>query len=227
VLSEFENGGNDKTRKSKSPKLLGANNGDRRGVQIMKAMRLEIVIWLFMFSNFLLFGCSYTPTSISGNKPAPSSAPIKIDQPPLSQPEQIVPSPVSQPEQIVPPPEAKVKYFIHIIKYKGEDLTLIARWYTGSGKNWLRIVEVNPSIDHRRIQIGDSILIPESLLKTRQPMPISYVHRKVSKKKKQPVPSDNSISNIKEVELFGPVDTDTQAGNININDSLPPLETID
>ena len=71
-------------------------------------------------------------------------------------------------------PVSETQYFSHIIKWPGENLTRISVWYTGTINNWQRIQEVNLSIDPRRIDIGDTILIPENLLITSEPMPMDF-----------------------------------------------------
>jgi hypothetical protein len=177
---------------------------------------IAVVRWLLMFSLFWLFGCSLIQFSIPEDKPPPAPVPRKIEPPPAIQPEPVAPS--STPE---------VKFFTHTIKWPGENLIRISRWYTGSGQNWLSIVAANPSIDPRRIKIGDNILIPVSLLKTSQPMPISYFAPKAEKKSEPPVPSAEPPANTKEVELFGPIGTDTRTDRPDGAGSPPLLETID
>ncbi|HKJ66007.1 MAG TPA: hypothetical protein VJ969_11430, partial [Desulfopila sp.] len=47
-----------------------------------------------------------------------------------------------------PPPAVttKEKPFTHTVGRKGENLTLISKWYTGSVGNWPAIARANPSI---------------------------------------------------------------------------------
>ena len=52
---------------------------------------------------------------------------------------------------------------------------MIARWYTGKSSNWNYIVDANPGINPNRINLGDTIFIPEELLVRRDPMPKSAV----------------------------------------------------
>jgi hypothetical protein len=59
----------------------------------------------------------------------------------------------------------------HTVRWPGESLSLIARWYTGSSKNWRKLAKVNPSINPNRIRKGNVILIPSALLKTKEPLP--------------------------------------------------------
>ena len=106
-------------------------------------------------------------------------------------------------------PVSETQYFSHIIKWPGENLTRISVWYTGTINNWQRIQEVNLSIDPRRIDIGDTILIPENLLITSEPMPMDF--RGVVQEKKKPAPESlpGVSSSSGQSQLFEPVDTQT------------------
>ena len=137
------------------------------------------------------------------------------------------PAPIATPQDVRPPPPPEVKYLNHKIKWPGENLALIARWYTGSANNWVRLVEANPGIEPRRIKIGDSILIPEDLLKTREPMPIEFLSSATSPKKTPPSPSAKQADNSDKIDLFGPIDTEVQTNDADDIDSPLPLETIE
>ncbi|HSO59419.1 MAG TPA: LysM domain-containing protein, partial [Desulfobacterales bacterium] len=62
------------------------------------------------------------------------------------------------------------KYFTHTVRGTGETFIDIARWYTGNGNNWKRLVQANPDINPQRIQIGDAIRVPEEIVIKRRPM---------------------------------------------------------
>jgi len=59
----------------------------------------------------------------------------------------------------------------HTVRWPGESMSLIARWYTGSSRNWRKLAKANPTIDPNRIKKGHVIVIPTKLLKTREPLP--------------------------------------------------------
>lgn len=59
----------------------------------------------------------------------------------------------------------------HTVRWPGESMSLIARWYTGSSKNWRRLAKANPRLNPNRIRKGHVISIPPALLKTKEPMP--------------------------------------------------------
>ena len=65
--------------------------------------------------------------------------------------------------------------FVHVVRWEGETLSGIAEWYTGSWKKWKAIARANSRIDPERIQLGNRIQIPESLLKTHEPMPRALI----------------------------------------------------
>jgi hypothetical protein len=83
-------------------------------------------------------------------------------------------------QPVEPPPPVMIE---HRVKYSGETLGLIARWYTGKSANWPMLVEANPGLVPERINIGDVILIPEDILVERRPLPARAV-RAVPKKVK-------------------------------------------
>jgi hypothetical protein len=175
------------------------------------------VFWCLMVLSIIWpLGCSKIKIIQPKDKPPAAPVPRKIEKPPKIQPEQ-------KPQPATP----EMTYFIHTIRWPGENLIRISRWYTGSGNNWLLLAKANPSIDPRRIRIGDSILIPENLLKTRDPMPISSVSISSEQKNNSPASSSESPPSAENVELFGPIDTDIQTGAREITESSPPLETIE
>ncbi|MCC6933624.1 MAG: hypothetical protein IT292_10290 [Deltaproteobacteria bacterium] len=63
----------------------------------------------------------------------------------------------------------------HTISFSGENLALIARWYTGDSANWKVIAAENPSIIPNKMRLGDRVIIPARILKTRDPLPKDYV----------------------------------------------------
>jgi LysM repeat protein len=102
---------------------------------------------------------------------------------------------------------AKLCFYVHKISWSGETLSHIARWYTGSTKNLKAIVKVNPGINPKLILIGDKILIPEELLKTRQPMPREFLAASVRKKDSFSSSPEQPSEEPEGLELFYPIDT--------------------
>ena len=65
--------------------------------------------------------------------------------------------------------------YVHIVKYPGETLPIISRWYTGDINNWEALADANPNIDYEKMSAGSRIFIPESLLKTEEPLSEEYI----------------------------------------------------
>ena len=101
------------------------------------------------------------------------------------------------------PAPLEPKYLAHTVQSAGETLIAIARWYTGHGDNWGRLAKANPGLDPRRMDIGDTILIPKELLTTRQPMPKAT--RAATTDKIKPLPATKPHAAAKDVKLFGPI----------------------
>jgi LysM domain len=64
-----------------------------------------------------------------------------------------------------------VSYYEHRVRWAGETLSLIAKWYTGDPDNWRALAKFNPKLIPNRIKVGDRICVPNSLLQTREPLP--------------------------------------------------------
>jgi hypothetical protein len=77
---------------------------------------------------------------------------------------------------------------VHVVRWQGETLSAIASWYTGSWQTWETLAKANPAIDPNRIEIGDRIRIPQTLLKTRKPMPAEFLRPSQEKKTARPAP---------------------------------------
>jgi hypothetical protein len=116
--------------------------------------------------------------------------------------------------------------FTHTVKWPGENLSSISRWYTGSSTNWSSLVRANPGIHPRRIKIGDSIRIPEVLLRTKQPLPFSFLSAETHPQTLAPISAEQAgVTGT--TELYGPIGIDDQG--IPGGDQTPPLplETIE
>lgn len=70
-----------------------------------------------------------------------------------------------------PPPPPVPQDVEHTVSFPGETLGAIAAWYTGSVENWRKIAQYNEGLEVNKIRIGDTILIPEALVKQRSAMP--------------------------------------------------------
>jgi hypothetical protein len=98
-------------------------------------------------------------------------------------------------------------YYVHTVRWYGETLSIIAKWYTGELGQWKAIARVNPDLDPNRIFRGNRIRIPEGLIKTRRPMPKQFLAEFLGRPKpKSPVAKPQAIKDEddSEPELFGP-----------------------
>ena len=147
----------------------------------------------------MLAGCA--STADKAEKPAPTPVPPVSATPEPQGP----PLPAAGPSK----PGPETTYFVHTVKFKGESVSIIAGWYTGDIQNWKVLKEHNPDINPNRIFEGNKIRIPESMMKTKAPMPKEYVdsfYAKPTKKESgRPAPAPSpSTSGGDEPTLFGP-----------------------
>jgi iron uptake system EfeUOB component EfeO/EfeM len=73
--------------------------------------------------------------------------------------------------------------FFHQVRWEGETLSLIAKWYTGDWRNWQALAEVNPWVEPNNMFAGLKVKIPSQLLKTQKQMPREFVLSSASTKK--------------------------------------------
>jgi hypothetical protein len=71
----------------------------------------------------------------------------------------------------------RVHYFEHQVRWRGETLSLIAKWYTGHGGNWKALARANPDLNPNRIVLGNRIHIPPEMMKTKKQLPRKVVAR--------------------------------------------------
>ena len=85
----------------------------------------------------------------------------------------------------VPAAPQKIQ-FVHTVRYSGETLSIISKWYTGDVNNWKILANDNPHVDYNKIATGDRIFIPENLLKTREPLTKEFIDSFYREKKPAP-----------------------------------------
>ena len=71
-------------------------------------------------------------------------------------------------------------YFKHKVKWSGETLSLIAKWYTGRYQNWKALARENPGLNPNRIGVGNIINIPTEMLKSKEPLPRKVVAKSLA-----------------------------------------------
>jgi hypothetical protein len=118
--------------------------------------------------------------------------------------------PMAEPETPVEPAPVLIaqepRLHVHIVRWPGESLSHIALWYTGDETSWKALVEANSGINPNRIFIGNRILIPEDLLKTREAMPRDFLSPSGRKKKARVSPVQQPPTESDETQLFGPIE---------------------
>ncbi len=127
-------------------------------------------------------------------------APPATPEPKPSQPKKTEAAPSKQIKAKPPPRPA---YYEHKVRWSGESLSIIAKWYTGSLENWKALAKANPKINPSQIYLGQEVRIPGNLLKTRKPMPKSFLSD-VGKEKAKAPPSEPQPPVEEEPQLFGP-----------------------
>ena len=95
-------------------------------------------------------------------------------------------------------------YYQHKVRWEGETLSLIAKWYTGSQKNWKVLAKNNSWLEPNDLSVGHRIFIPRNLLKTKKPMPRDFVFASKSK-------SEVRQTKAKQAEQAGGVLTESEA----------------
>jgi hypothetical protein len=182
------------------------------------------VLWIILFL-WVFSGCAHQHPSLKVSHEK-SSAPmvIKPEAPvepapelPARKPEMPI-EPKSETNKVAPEnpslnistaPPSKSGLYVHKVRWSEETLSHIAKWYTGTVKNWKAIAKVNPELDPKKIDTGDTIFIPEDLLISRKPMPLSFVHRSIHKTVKQTLSPDKTARPSDSPKLFGPIYTES------------------
>ncbi len=153
--------------------------------------RLWILLAILAISSHLLMsGCAtFGQKAQEPPPPPPESKPVVEEKPPSPPPPPKEPPPAHEVKKEEPP---RPQYIEHMVRWNGETMALIAKWYTGKYSNWKALVEANPQINPKRMRKGSIIRIPMELVKTQEPMPKSFVERYRPKKTEE------------EPVLFGP-----------------------
>jgi hypothetical protein len=94
--------------------------------------------------------------------------------------------------------------FVHTVRWQGECLSIIAKWYTGNSQTWKIIAQANPGLNPKVINIGDTILIPSHILTTQDDLPQSYVASQSERTSFDSPLNNQPEGNSEDLELFGP-----------------------
>jgi len=113
------------------------------------------------------------------------------------------------------PSKQRPEFYVHNVLWAEETISVIAQWYTGNHNNWEHIVKANYDLDPKKILIGDKILIPVALLKTREPMPRKYLENSVRKKDTPSLPRKKTSIESDKKEVVLTTETDQQTVEID------------
>jgi len=117
--------------------------------------------------------------SCSGCAELLQKAPEKV---PIAPAPKRVESPEFIPIDIEEPKEPEK--LIHLVRWPGETLSIIAKWYTGELDNWEDLAAANPDLNPHLLFINTKICIPDNLIKNREPMPKKFMSKFTKKEKK-------------------------------------------
>ncbi len=142
------------------------------------AQRIHLVYFLSLFTALVFAGCVPQPKPVMDDV-APA---LTIGQ----TAEEYSDSVYASGDEAYP-----AGYYIHTVSVPNENISIIAKWYTGSQKNWVILAKCNPAIKPNRIFLGDKIKIPRSLMTRHTALPAKFVHQSHSgvKRKKTSKPS--------------------------------------
>ena len=109
---------------------------------------------------------------------------------------------------------------VHVVQWKSETLSMIAKWYTGESKNRESLADANPNINPDSLFLGNRIFIPSHLVEASDPMTKEFVtncYKQLNKKKvpaiskkplKKEIPQKKESESIPETidafEVIGP-----------------------
>ena len=145
----------------------------------------KYILWFCLLSLFLPYGC------------------VPKKTPPIAtkQPTQHKPPLTPTKEQAKKMKSIKQTYYIHIVRWDGETMSLIARWYIGQYESWKLLARHNPEINPNNIHIGDRVWIPKKDMKTSEQMPKTFVNKYSKNKKNKQIKKPKTKPAL---ELYGP-----------------------
>lgn len=183
---------------------------------IMSTLWLTVGLLVLVIFG-VLTGCTYQKThSRSKLQKLPVPVPRK--------PETAIVVPEIPSAVVSPSPKPTPNFYVHRVRWKGETLFIIARWYTGSGKNWKAVSKANPKLNPNRMIINDNIFIPEDLVKYRKPMPLSFMSSFIRKKSVQSFQSNKPSKENHITEMFGPIEADLASIESDKVELFGPIE---
>ena len=167
---------------------------------------------------WILNCCAYQHPPL---QPAPDVPPAPVE----IKPETPVAVPDTPALEIPTPAEPEPRFYLHKVRWPEETLSHIAKWYTGTVKNWKAIAKANPELDPKKIDTGDTISIPEDLLTSRKPMPLSFMRASVRKKGIPSSSSNKTSIKSESPKLFRPIESEPSIIETDAAKLFGPIET--
>ena len=148
---------------------------------------------LFVLFLLLLQGCGLTI--------------FKVSSPVTVLPEEVLP------EEVLP----EERFYLHTVRYPEENLPMLADWYTGDPKNWLKIKLANCTQDVMKLRINGVIRLPSKLVVQINKMPRDFILKRKLSYRLKTLPSTHIKP--KESEAISAPEKETPMGD------NAPLET--
>jgi hypothetical protein len=183
-------------------------------VEQRKTARVLLVLSFIWILNC----CAYQHPPL---QPAPEVPPAPVE----IKPETPVAVPDTPALEIPTPAESEPRFYIHKVRWPKETLSHIAKWYTGTVKNWKAIAKANPELDPKKIDTGDTISIPEDLLTSRKPMPLSFMRASVRKKGIPSSSSNKTSIKSESPKLFRPIESEPSIIETDAAKLFGPIES--
>lgn len=183
-------------------------------VEQRKTARVLLVLSFIWILNC----CAYQHPPL---QPAPDVPPAPVE----IKPETPVAVPDTPALEIPTPAEPEPRFYLHKVRWPEETLSHIAKWYTGTVKNWKAIAKANPELDPKKIDTGDTISIPEDLLTSRKPMPLSFMRASVRKKGIPSSSSNKTSIKSESPKLFRPIESEPSIIETDAAKLFGPIET--
>jgi len=135
-------------------------------------------------------------------------------------------------QQQAPAAPPAPEHYVHTVRYSGETLGVIALYYTGKTANWPLLQNANPGLKPERITLGQTIMIPSSLLIRQEALPEKFVRNFNSSRTKkvdstETSTADSAVPTPEATSTEGAATTDAATTTDSTGDAAVTPETPD
>lgn len=74
---------------------------------------------------------------------------------------------------------------VHTVRFPGESLAMIADWYAGDLWKYKEIAAANPNLNPQALELGETMVIPQSILTNREEFPKAQINQFLAKMRTQ------------------------------------------